>query len=47
MKAFMDISVRDDRLKARKKELIKYIGTFVFNQIEENGKIRARGVECE
>ena len=45
--SFMDISIRDDRFEARKKELIECIGTFVFNQIEENGKIRARGVECE
>ena len=45
--SFMDISVRDDRFEARKKELIESIGNFVFNQIEENGEIRARGVECE
>ena len=45
--SFMDISIRDDRFEARKKELIECIGTFVFNQIEENGKIRARGEECE
>ena len=36
--SIMDISVRDDRLKARKKELIKYIGTLVLNKIEEIGK---------
>ena len=33
--SFMDISVRDDRLEARKKELIEYIGAFVLNKIEE------------
>ena len=33
--SFMDISVRDDRLKARKKELIECIGTFVLNKIED------------
>ena len=45
--SFMDISIRDDRFEARKKELIECIGTFILNKIEENGKIRARGVECE
>ena len=45
--SFMDIRTRDDRFEARKKELIECIGTFVLNQIEENGKIRARGEECE
>ena len=45
--SFMDISIRDDRFEARKKDLIECIGTFVFNQIEENGKIRAKGVGCE
>ena len=33
--SFMDISIRDDRLETRKKELIKYIGAFVLNKIEE------------
>ena len=33
--SFMDISVRDDRFEARKKKLIKYIGTFVLNKIKE------------
>jgi alkylhydroperoxidase/carboxymuconolactone decarboxylase family protein YurZ len=33
--SFMDISVRDDRLEARKKELINFIGAFVLNKIED------------
>ena len=33
--SFMDILARDDRFEARKKELIKYIGTFVLNKIQE------------
>lgn len=33
--SFMDISVRDDRFEARKKELIECIGTFVLNKIED------------
>ena len=33
--SFMDISIRDDRFEARKKELIKCIGTFVLNKIQE------------
>ena len=37
--SFMDISVRDDRLEARKKELINFIGTFILNKIEEEDLI--------
>ena len=33
--SFMDISIRDDRFEARKKELIKCIGIFILNKIEE------------
>ena len=33
--SFMDISIRDDRFEARKKELIEYIGIFILNKIEE------------
>ena len=35
MDTFMDISIRDDRFEARKKELIECIGTFILNKIEE------------
>ena len=33
--SFMDISIRDDRFEARKKELIECIGIFILNKIEE------------
>lgn len=33
--SFMDISIRDDRFEARKKELIECIGTFILNKIED------------
>ena len=33
--SFMDISIRDDRFEARKKELIECIGIFILNEIEE------------
>ncbi len=33
--SIMDISIRDDRFEARKKELIECIGTFVLNKIED------------
>ena len=33
--SFMDISIRDDRFEARKKELIECIGIFILYKIEE------------
>lgn len=35
--SFMDISTRDERFNARKKELIEYIGISILNKIEEDG----------
>ena len=34
--SIMDISVRDDRFKARKKKLIKYIGSLILDKIDED-----------